>query len=223
MTYLLATYWLPLLLAVILGAVVGFFTFSHPARGWWPQSWPNGFKLLAAIFVVGLIIAWLALIPGRAGHYLETALLLLAGYFLGCLAGSWLASLAGTAEKPMPKAEAAAPAPAVAATPVVATPVAAAPVSEASDDEHSLEAAHPGARPAAVEQSGTPDDLKIISGIGPKNEMLLHRLGVFYFRQIAEWNDDNIQWVDSYLKFKGRIQREDWVDQAKRLARGEKL
>ncbi len=230
MTYLLATYWLPLLLALALGAAVGFFTFSHPARGWWPQSWPNWCKLLGALFVIGVIVAWLALLPGYAGHYLETALFLLAAYFIGCLAGSWIANLAGVAEQPQlkPAPATAAPAPAaVAATPAPVAPVAtaapAAVIAEEDDNDHSAEANHPGARPAAVTQSGTPDDLKIISGIGPKNEMLLHRLGIFYFRQIAEWNDANISWVNSYLKFKGRIEREDWVGQAKRLARGEKL
>lgn len=247
MTYLLATYWLPLLLALALGAAVGFFTFSHPARGWWPQSWPNWCKLLSGLFVIGVVVAWLALLPGYAGHYLETALFLLAAYFIGCLVGSFIASLAGVAEQPQLKpasasvapasaAVAATPAPAapasapVAATPAPAVPTPApvaaapvAPIAEASDDDHSLETNHPGVRPAAVTQSSPPDDLQIISGIGPKNEMLLHRLGIFYFRQIAEWNEANISWVNSYLKFKGRIEREDWVGQAKRLARGETL
>lgn len=219
MTYLLATYWLPLLLALVLGAAIGFFTFSPPARGWWPRSWPNWCKALGAFFVIGVAVAWLGLLPGYAGHYLETALLLLAAYFIGCLAGSWIASLAGATEQPHAK-----PVPAKAAPSPVATAVnpVAAQAEEDDDDDHSLEANHPGARPAAVTQSGTPDDLKIISGIGPKNEVLLHRLGVFYFRQIAAWNDDNIRWVDSYLKFKGRIEREDWVGQARRLAGGEK-
>jgi predicted flap endonuclease-1-like 5' DNA nuclease len=228
MTYLLATYWLPLLLALALGAAVGFFTFSHPARRWWPQSWPNWCKLLGGLFVIGVVVAWLALLPGYAGHYLETALLLLAAYFIGCLAGSWIASLAGAAEPSQLKPATAAATPASAA--VATAPAPAAPASapvtaiaEANEDDHSTEANHPGARPASATQSGAPDDLKIISGIGPKNEMLLHRLGIFYFRQIAEWNDDNISWVNSYLKFKGRIEREDWVGQAKRLARGEKL
>jgi len=223
MTYLLATYWLPLLLALVLGAAIGFFTFSHPAKGWWPQHWPNWCKALGAAFVIGIIVAWLALLPGYAGHYLETALLLLAAYFVGCLAGSWIASLAGVAEQPQSKPVTVQPVAATAPAPAAAAPIAPASVVEDESDDHSTEANHPGARPVAVTQSGTPDDLKIISGIGPKNEMLLHRLGVFYFRQIAEWNDDNISWVNSYLKFKGRIEREDWVGQAKRLARGETL
>lgn len=221
MTYLLATYWLPLLLALVLGAAIGFFTFSHPARGWWPQSWPNWCKLVGALFVIGLVVAWLALLPGYAGHYLETALLLLAAYFIGCLAGSWIASLAGVAEQPQPKPVPATASPAPAA--VAPAPAPAAALAEESEDDHSVDANHPGARPASVVQSAAPDDLQIISGIGPKNEVLLHRLGIFYFRQIAEWNEANISWVNSYLKFKGRIEREDWVGQAKRLARNEKL
>jgi len=65
---------------------------------------------------------------------------------------------------------------------------------------------------------GQPDDLKRLSGVGPKLEQLLNSLGVFHFSQIAEWGEDEIAWVDARLKFKGRIEREGWVEQAKALA-----
>ena len=64
------------------------------------------------------------------------------------------------------------------------------------------------------------DDLKMISGIGPKLEKLLHELGVYTFRQIASWGPAEIRWVDDHLKFKGRIVRDDWVAQADALAAG---
>jgi predicted flap endonuclease-1-like 5' DNA nuclease len=70
---------------------------------------------------------------------------------------------------------------------------------------------------------GEPDDLKLISGIGPSIEKTLHALGVYHFRQIAELTPDNIAWIDQRLRFRGRIQREDWIGQAKRLARGEAI
>lgn len=70
-------------------------------------------------------------------------------------------------------------------------------------------------------RKGGPDDLKQISGVGPKIEGLLHELGVFHFSQIAAWTKDHVAWVDAYLKFKGRIEREDWIAQAKSLARAE--
>jgi NADH-quinone oxidoreductase subunit E len=75
-------------------------------------------------------------------------------------------------------------------------------------------------RPAAVERPEKPDDFKLISGIGPKIEAILHSLGIFTFTQIASWRQEERSWVDSYLNFKGRIDRDDWVKQADALARG---
>ncbi|WP_290489142.1 hypothetical protein [Hyphomonas sp. UBA3988] len=66
---------------------------------------------------------------------------------------------------------------------------------------------------------GQDDDLERINGIGPMLAELLNEIGVFYFWQIAEWGPDEIKWVDDKLEhFKGRIQRDDWVGQAKLLA-----
>ena len=67
---------------------------------------------------------------------------------------------------------------------------------------------------------GKADDLQMISGIGPKLEKLLHELGIYHFAQIASWTKKDIEEVDSKLKFKGRIEREEWVRQAKLLAAG---
>ncbi len=66
---------------------------------------------------------------------------------------------------------------------------------------------------------GAADDLKQIRGVGPKLEQTLNDLGIFHYRQIAGLSDKNIAWIDSYLRFKGRIEREDWIGQAKRLCR----
>ena len=67
---------------------------------------------------------------------------------------------------------------------------------------------------------GEADDLEQVNGIGPMLCELLNEVGVYYFWQIAEWGPDEIEWVDDKLQhFKGRIQRDDWVGQAKRLAR----
>lgn len=71
-------------------------------------------------------------------------------------------------------------------------------------------------RPPSLEapDNGAPDDLKRIGGIGPKIEGILNELGIFYYDQVAEWSDAEAAWVDSYLRFQGRVQREKWVDQA---------
>jgi NADH-quinone oxidoreductase subunit E len=77
-------------------------------------------------------------------------------------------------------------------------------------------------RPAGLEtaRDGRADDLKKISGVGPKIEGTLNSIGIFHFDQIAAWTPDEVEWVDGYLKFKGRIDREDWIAQAKILADG---
>jgi NADH-quinone oxidoreductase subunit E len=49
-------------------------------------------------------------------------------------------------------------------------------------------------------------------------EDLLNSLGIYYFRQVAGFSATDIAWVDSKLRFKGRIVRDRWVDQAKRLS-----
>ncbi len=68
---------------------------------------------------------------------------------------------------------------------------------------------------------GTPDDLEEISGVGPMLHGLLTEIGVYYFWQVAEWGPAEIEWVDDMLDgFNGRIERDDWVGQAKVLATG---
>ncbi len=71
----------------------------------------------------------------------------------------------------------------------------------------------------APRKSGA-DDLKLISGVGPKLESVLNDLGFWHFDQIAKWTTDEVIWVDSRLKFKGRIARDDWMSQAAKLAKG---
>jgi NADH-quinone oxidoreductase subunit E len=75
-------------------------------------------------------------------------------------------------------------------------------------------------RPASVEKPATPDDLKMISGVGPKIEVILNGIGIFTFAQVAGWKKAEREWVDAYLSFHGRIERDDWVKQAKALAKG---
>jgi len=77
-----------------------------------------------------------------------------------------------------------------------------------------------GAEPAsfmATLREGAPDDLTKIRGIGQKLEASLNGLGVYYYRQIADWNDAEVAQMDAKLKFPGRIERDDWRGQARRL------
>src|SRR5690606_6127840 len=94
-------------------------------------------------------------------------------------------------------------------SPATPPPVAAAPLAEP------VAGIPPPSLPAP---EGEPDDLKKIHGIGPGIEKTLHQLGIWHFRQIAAFTPENIAWVDQRLRFRGRIAREDWVGQARRLA-----
>ena len=128
-------------------------------------------------------------------------------------------------------APAATPAPAAPA-PVVATPAAAPaaqPVAAAA-----LPAAKKGGAPVEktskpedkpkgldTARGGKADDLKLIWGVGPKLEALLHSLGFFHFDQVAAWTEKELNWVDENLEgFYGRARRDQWVEQSKKLATG---
>jgi peptide/nickel transport system ATP-binding protein len=75
-------------------------------------------------------------------------------------------------------------------------------------------------KPVRMTKPKFPDDLKLISGVGPKIERTLHSLGVYTYAQVAGWKKAEREWVDNHLNFHGRIEREDWVRQAKALAKG---
>jgi NADH-quinone oxidoreductase subunit E len=79
-----------------------------------------------------------------------------------------------------------------------------------------------GTRPLVIEapRGSGPDDLQRIKGVGPINEKRLQDLGVYHFDQIAAWVRSEIRWVGTYLSFPGRIDREQWVVQAAKLAAG---
>ena len=66
---------------------------------------------------------------------------------------------------------------------------------------------------------GKPDDLTQIRGVPKVLERTLHKVGVFYFWQIADWSPEDVKYVDSKLvSFSGSIERDDWVTQASALA-----
>ena len=74
------------------------------------------------------------------------------------------------------------------------------------------------APPPILSGVGEPDDLKLIVGIGPVLERMLHNLGVTTFRQIARWSERDSAEFDAKLpEFPGRIVRDQWVTQAREL------
>jgi len=111
-------------------------------------------------------------------------------------------------------AAAAAPAPSPA-------PAAPEPQALAAVPETATEVGEPGAPKPMAQPADGGDDLRQISGVGPKIEGLLHEMGIWRFQQIADFTPAEVAWVDERLRFKGRIEREDWIAQAKTLAAGD--
>lgn len=247
MMYLVSQLWLWLLLALVLGLIVGWLTCSREPTRWWVGWVPWG----TAAFLVGLVVAVLRLLPDGMGYLLDSALLMFASYIIGCCVGclvrQWLTAgdAAGPAmattgagnvvahravtppPQPAPAPVAVAPAPPPSPSVVkVAEPAPApapAPVFvEEPQPEIVVPPGLPGRRPRGLmgPRGGNADDLKRIRGIGRQNEGRLHALGIWHFDQIAAWVREEIDWVGSYLAFPGRIDREGWVDQAKVLATG---
>ncbi|MDU8945874.1 NADH:ubiquinone oxidoreductase [Ovoidimarina sediminis] len=133
---------------------------------------------------------------------------------------------AGTA----PSAQTSAPAPAPAAAAPQPAPEPAPEPEAASEPEPAPEpvadaapAVASGDGPARLDgpRDGDADDLKKIKGVGPKLEAMLNRMGFYHYDQVASWSEDEVAWVDENLEgFKGRVSRDDWVEQAKVLASG---
>ena len=154
-------------------------------------------------------------------YIVETAVLLLLAFVIGGLVGYF----ARRWFSPAPVADAepanmAAPAGEMADAPVAESVPE--PVPEpAPAPEPAAEMAGEAGKPALLQgaRDGKPDNLKKIKGVGPKIEKTLNGLGVYHYDQIAAWDDKAIAWVDEQLSFHGRIQREDWVAQARELAK----
>ncbi|MCV9997425.1 hypothetical protein OE766_04115 [Pararhizobium sp. YC-54] len=127
-----------------------------------------------------------------------------------------------------PVAESAKPvkAEAVKAAPAAAEPVRSAPVKTAPVKAVPVVAAAPTAekpkrqKAAARVVQTQADDLKRISGIGPKLEQVLNAMGVRRYADVALWSDKDVQRIDDQLGFGGRIARDGWVEQAKALMKG---
>lgn len=68
---------------------------------------------------------------------------------------------------------------------------------------------------------GAPDDLTLMKGVGPRLAARLNEIGVYHYRQIAGWSPDEARIADSKLdSFRGRIERDQLIEQAKLLATG---
>ncbi len=124
----------------------------------------------------------------------------------GSVSGAAIIAAKPTAKKAEPKNKAAAKKAAPKAEPKAAEP-------KAAEPKTAVPKAETKAKSAA-------DDLKALSGVGPALEKKLHENGVTTFAQVAAWTEADVADMDEKLSFKGRITREGWIDQAKKLAKG---
>ncbi len=142
---------------------------------------------------------------------LELVLWLLLAFFIGCILGCLFRKLLGNSGTQ-------------AATEMSAMP-ATAPDSNPEQQQKPVQAVATGVakRPKGLAgpRNGKADQLQAISGIGPKMDKTLNSLGYFHYDQIANWTPDEVQWVDEHLRVKGRIERDQWIPQAKLLAGGD--
>jgi predicted flap endonuclease-1-like 5' DNA nuclease len=287
MYYLLATYWMWFVVALLAGGAIGYWSSWRRASEGWARRWP-WWAVIA--FMVGLVIAVLHGLPGRAGLFLETLLLLSFWYAVGGLLGIWLgrarsqdalvtanavedarlavaakgaedarkaaaakaaedarkvATAKATEDARLAVAAKAADDARLAAAAKAAEDARLAAAAKATEDARQAHAAkvteavraaaaaatvaasqatstqHPGARPQGIAApEGNADDLKLIKGVGPKNERISNALGIYHFRQIAHWTPDEAIWVGHHMAFPGRIEREHWIPQAELLASG---
>lgn len=164
---------------------------------------------------------------------LQTALLLLVAFVIGCLLGAVLRSMSAGANEPATATAPVMPAPAPVAVRPSEPVVAPAPKPAKASPK-------PKRKPAAAAKSKAPgktavaptaelkppkagtevDNLKLIKGVGLQNEARLNALGVIHFDQIAKWKKADVTAWGERLAFPGRIEREEWVSQAKVLAKG---
>lgn len=165
---------------------------------------------------------------------LQAVLLLAIAYILGAVVGCLIRTqfndrpVHAAARKPSAQtvSEAAEPAvtePAAATAPAVpAAKKAAKPKAPAAAKKTTRpDTASAPARKKSAEASGGADDLKWIKGIGRQIEAKLNAAGITRYQQIAEWTEKDAAEFGEKLSFSGRIEREDWVAQAKTLAKGE--
>jgi large subunit ribosomal protein L21 len=100
-----------------------------------------------------------------------------------------------------------------------------APKKDAAPKEAEAKSAAKADKPKADERGrlkkaeGKADDLKNISGVGPAMEKKLNEAGIFHFWQVADLNKSQAQELDDEAGLGGRIERDEWVKQAKTLAK----
>lgn len=105
--------------------------------------------------------------------------------------------------------------------PVAARPAAKAPATKAPATKAATPKPAAKPKPAAAKMPAKPDDLLWIKGVGPRINSKLVAEGITRFAQIAGWSNADVAKFDAALGFNGRIERDQWVEQARLLAAGD--
>jgi large subunit ribosomal protein L21 len=92
--------------------------------------------------------------------------------------------------------------------------------AEAKSEAKNEAKAAPAAKAETAPAPAFKDDVKLIGGVGPALEKKLAAAGITSLTQIAAFTAEDIARIDGELSFRGRIEREDWVGQAKDLIAG---
>ena len=174
--------------------------------GCWVLAAASGLVVLAVcLFLVDMGIL--------ASIFMGAVVFIVVGLLLGWIFCSELKPLVQPNET---SAAPSAPEPAPVSEPAPATAL----VAQAPEVEAAEDAIRPEALSAARDWGA--DDLKMITGVGPKLEIMLNELGFYHFDQIAGWSAAEVAWVnDNLAGFKGRVSRDNWVEQARKLASGQ--
>lgn len=93
---------------------------------------------------------------------------------------------------------------------------------ETSDEPAKAESAPASTAAVKVSVSDQVDDLKKITGVGPKLEQILNKQGISTYAQIADMSAKEMAKIGESLGFPGRIERDDWAGQAKALMEAKK-
>ena len=152
--------------------------------------------------------------------FFQTWAWILAAFILGLLVGWWLCGRCRCSGEKTVEQDASVAAVATAGSAAEVAEEVSAPAANVVADTDELMVEDDWQPSGFSERPADADELKRIKGIGPVIEKTLNELGIYQFKQIAEFSRDNIAWVDKYISFPGRIDREEWVSQAKELAEG---
>lgn len=194
MLYLVSVFWVWLVLALGLGLIVGWLTFSREGKANWAGLVPWGLLLGA-----GIIVAALKLAPDGFGYWVDLTVLALAAYLIGCLVSALIR--AGQSKPEVSAVEAPArvmPTIGPAAGELAVEPAKAAmPIAQEASEEAITGLSAP--------RDGKGDDLTRIYGIDAETQKKLNALGLYHFDQIAALTPGNRRWLFRHLGYEGRF------------------